>query len=184
MSWQQNNNSSCGLRRGNLLKQHTSVTKPQEAYCKESGKYILKIMKKQLTICLLKRTSWMKAAKLQRGFTEKNVLLPEWTKACILPIPSSSPSPVMLTASSSSKIDNHRPQDWKRQKIPAGKCLEKIYFEDLIKETGRKKKKKKIKKPHTQKNQPTYDQNTCPHILGTSSTISLQKGNSAHLAGF
>lgn len=40
------------------------------------------------------------------------------------------------------KIDNHRLQDWKRQKIPAGKCLEKFCFEDLIKETGKNKKQK------------------------------------------
>jgi len=62
----------------------------------------------------------MKAAKLQRGFTEKNALLPGWTKACILPTPSSSPSPVMLTARSSSKTDSHRtpgPEETKRNII-------------------------------------------------------------------
>lgn len=104
----------------------------------------------------------MKAAKLQRGFTEKNVLLPEWTKACILSIPSSSPSPVMLTARSGSKLDNQT-QDWKRQKIPAEKCLEFFYFEHLTQETGKNKK------------QRTYDQKTSPHIPGTSRTIPQQK---------
>lgn len=116
---------TCGLNRGGRgksLKQHMSLIKPQEALYKESAKYILKITKKQLTTCSKKSTSRMKAAKLHRRFTEKNVLLPGWTKACILPIPSSSPSPVMLTARSSSKTDSHRRQDWNRQrkKIPAG----------------------------------------------------------------
>lgn len=114
----------------------------------------------------------MKAAKLQRGFTEKNVLLPEWTKACILSIPSSSPSPVMLTARRGSKIDNHRLQDWKRQKIPAGKCLEKFYFEHLTQETGKKKKKTHL-----------WSKNISPYSWDIKYKYTAKR-NSAHLAGF
>lgn len=61
------------------------------------------------------------------------------------------------------------------KKIPAGKCLEKIYFEDLIKETGKKKKENK-KATHKKKNpNPLMIKKRAPTFLGHQAQFHCRK---------